>query len=361
MLAIPLWVAVYLGVVALDFAIAPLLWHAHEMLFGFAIAVIIGFLLTAGKLWTGLDTPRGAALAGLVILWLAARLAAIIAPYPVYALLDLALLLVVGTLFARLIVQSRNWRNLPLAIVLLALMLANLAFHLAVSDIIGIAPMSALYAGLALVVLVECVMAGRVVPAFTMSATPGLQFTVSSALETAALSVTVIALGLWIFAPPGPVTAIALALASTLHLARQWQWHPLITRGRPILWILHAAYVWLAIGFMLLALAQVGWITVTAGVHALAIGATGGLIIGMMTRTARGHTGRPLQVTRAEAHAYRLIMLAAGLRVVIPLVAPQWLIGSLIATAVAWSLAFAIYLVIFGPWLVSSRVDGKDG
>jgi uncharacterized protein involved in response to NO len=142
---------------------------------------------------------------------------------------------------------------------------------------------------------------------------------------------------------------------------RQWTWRPGLTLGRPILWILHAAYAWLWLGMGLLALAQPGWIGVSPGVHALAVGATGGLIIGMITRTARGHTGRALKVSRAEVLAYALVMAAAVLRVLLPLLAPQWLNAALVGAALAWSAAFAIYLVIYAPWLSSTRLDGKDG
>jgi uncharacterized protein involved in response to NO len=115
------------------------------------------------------------------------------------------------------------------------------------------------------------------------------------------------------------------------------------------------------VGFALLALAQFGWISASAGVHALAVGTTAGLIIGMVTRTARGHTGRPLQAFKAEVLTYALVLAAAVLRVVLPLVAPQWFVQSLLAAALAWSAAFTIYLVIYTPWLVTTRLDGKDG
>jgi uncharacterized protein involved in response to NO len=359
--AVPVWIALFLAQLAVDLPVAPVLWHAHEMLFGFAAAVIIGFLLTAGKAWTGLATPRGAFLGCLVVLWLSARVAAVFAPYLVYAVLDVILLPLVAVILVDRLVRSRNRRNLPLALILLLLALANLAFHLAVIGTITLSPMRALHAGLALIVLIECVMAGRVVPAFTMSATPGLKLERQPRLEAATLSVTALALAFWVFAPPGSLTMAAFGSAAALHLMRQWQWRPMRTRGRPILWILHAAYAWIALGFGLLAMAQIGWVSVSAGVHALAVGATGGLIIGMMTRTARGHTGRPLQASKAEVLAYALVMTAAVLRVLLPLAAPQLLMLSLIGAALAWCAAFVIYLWVFSPWLFSTRLDGKDG
>lgn len=361
MLAVPLWIALLLGAVSMRLPVSPLLWHAHEMLFGFAAAVIVGFLLTASRVWTGLATPRGGFLAALVLLWLAARLAAVLAPYTVYAALDLLLLpLVAAVLFERLL-RAGSWRNLPLGAMLLLLTLANLAFHLAVLGIVDIPAVRALHAGLALVVMIECVMAGRVVPAFTMSALPGLKLQVPRRLEAATLATTALALALWVLAPPVPATAAAFAAAAALHGLRLWHWQPLRTRARPILWVLHAAYAWLPIGFALLALAMAGLIGATGGVHALAVGATGGLIIGMITRTARGHTGRPLQASRPEVLAYLLVMAAAVVRVLLPLVAPQHLAVSLVAAAFAWSAAFGIYLFVYTPWLVTTRLDGKDG
>jgi uncharacterized protein involved in response to NO len=131
--------------------------------------------------------------------------------------------------------------------------------------------------------------------------------------------------------------------------------------GRPIVWILHFSYLWLSLGLALLAVAQLGWVTASYGVHALAVGATGGLIIGMMTRTSRGHTGRPLQVDALETAAYLLIMLAAVLRVLLPMLMPAWYTYALMASASAWSAAFLIFMWRYTPWLLAARGDGKDG
>ena len=360
-LAVPAWVAVLLGWLPWRAPVAPLLWHAHEMLYGFAAAVITGFLLTAGKAWTGLATPRGAWLGLLAGLWLAARLAALVAPYAVYAALDLLLLPLVAAVLVDRLLRAGNRRNLPLVALLLLLTAANAVFHATMLGWLALDPLRPLHGGLALVVMIECVIAGRIVPAFTMSATPGLQLRSRPLLERAVLATTALGLALWVLAPPGLPTALVLATAAALHVARQWQWQPWRTRGRPLLWILHAAYAWLPLGLALLALAMAGVVAVSAGLHALAVGATGGLILGMVTRTARGHTGRPLQASRAETVAYGLVLLAAALRVLLPLAAPQWLVAALVGAALAWSAAFAIYLVVYAPWLLAPRADGRDG
>ena len=360
-LSVPLWIASFLGWITLDLPLPPLLWHAHEMLFGFAAGVIAGFLLTAVKAWTGLATPRGTALGALFVLWLAARIAALTGPYGVYAALDVALLPAVAVILLRVLILAKNRRNLPLIGVLLLLGGANAAFHLSVLGIIDIAPLQPLYAGLAMIVMIESVMAGRVVPAFTMSVTPGLTIKIARWSELTTLAVTALALALWVLLPPGPVTLVACALAAVLHAVRLAQWHPWVTFKQPILWILHLSYAWIIVGFVMLALAQLGWVAVSPAVHALAIGATGGLIIGMLTRTARGHTGRPLQVSGTEVLAYGLVMGAALLRVLVPVATPQWYATALVVAALAWALAFAIYLVMYTPWLLQTRADGKDG
>lgn len=365
LLAIPLWVALFLGQWNLTMALPTLLWHAHEMLFGFAIAVILGFLLTAVKAWTGLATPRGASLGALVFLWLAARVAAVTGPYALYAVLDLLLLPLVAAVLTTLLLRARNRRNLPLAAMLMLLALANGAFHLAMIGTLEISPLTPLYAALSLIVMIESVIAGRVIPAFTMSATPGLKLNVRASVERATLALTALALLLWVLAPPAVgwnmASGLAFLLAAVAHVLRLLQWRPAMTRHRPILWILHVAYAWIPLGLALLAAAQFGWIANSAGVHALAIGATAGLIMGMITRTARGHTGRTLQVSRPEIVAYVLVMIAAAVRVLLPLAVPQWLPLALVIAAAAWSVAFAIYLFIYTPWLLKTRFDGKDG
>lgn len=362
-LSIPLWVAIVLGKVVVPLTMPPLLWHAHEMLFGFAAAVIVGFLLTAGKAWTGLATPRGPALAVLALLWLAARGAAILAPYPIYAALDMLLLPLVAGLLTAVLLRAGNRRNLPLAAILLMLAIANAAFHLASLRLVNLAPMTALHAGLALIVMIECVMGGRVIPAFTLSATPGLKLQLRPKLELPTLALTALGLACWVFAPAGPLPAAVLGVAAVLQLHRLLTWQPLVTRTRPILWVLHVAYAWIPIGLALLSTAELGMLGVSAGVHALAVGATGGLVIGMITRTARGHTGRPLRVSKAEVSAYGLVLAAALLRTLVPLIAPRSVpyAAPLVAAALAWCGAFALYLWVFTPWLLSSRADGKDG
>lgn len=360
-ISVPVWISLYLGQLTLHLPVSPMLWHAHEMLYGFAVAVIVGFLMTAGKSWTGLPTPRGAALGALAALWLAARLAAFGAPAALYAVLDLALLPIVAVVFLRLLIRAGNRRNLPIGGILVLLSLSNLAFHLSAAGWLAVSPLQVLHAALALIVLIECVIAGRVVPVFTANVTPGLKIDARPRLEQATMAITALALLMWVTLPANEGNALVLLAAAALHAARLVRWQSWVTRDRPILWILHVAYVWMPLGFVLLAAAQWGAVAVSVGVHALTVGVTGGLIIGMITRTARGHTGREMKASRLEVTAYLLVMGSAVARVLLPILWPQWLVLCLVIAAVAWSLAFVLYLFVYAPWLVATRLDGKDG
>jgi len=358
---VPLWLLVMLGGMPLAPALPGLLWHAHEMLFGFATAIIIGFLMTAGKNWTGLQTPRGASLGALALLWLAARVAGLTPSPLIYAALDVLLLPLVAVILAGLLLRAQNYRNLPLALILLLLGVSNLCFHLALGGWIALDPMRALHVALALITMIECVIAGRVIPGFTMAGCPGVRLLSSPGLERLVLGLTPVALLLWLTWPGKAWTAPVLVTVSLAHFWRMWQWRTRRIFGQPNVWVLHAAYLWLPLAFLLLAGAQMGWVAASAGVHALGVGATGGLIIGMITRTARGHTGRTLGASRSETLAYALVLLAALLRVLATLLSPQLYAVLLMLAATAWSLAFMLYLWQFTPWLVQTRRDGKDG
>lgn len=361
-LSVPVWIGVFLGHMALPLGYPTLLWHGHEMLFGFAAGVVMGFLLTAVRAWTGMDTARGALLGVLALLWLAARVAAVSAPYAVFAVLDLLLLPAVALILLRVLVRAGNKRNIPLVGLLLLMALANAVFHLSVMGAIEVPAMSALYAQLALVLMVISVMTGRVVPMFTRNGIPGLVLQPPSRrFELGLLGVTGTAFALWVLAAPAPLVGAASLVAAAMHARRLWSWKPWAPLRRPILWVLHLSYAWMPIGFLLLALAQWGWVAPSLAVHAFAVGVIGGLVIGMITRTARGHTGRPLKASRGEAIAYGTVLVAALVRVLVPALQPGWTVMALGVAATLWGLAFLVYLVIYTPWLTRTRLDGKDG
>lgn len=360
-ISVPVWIAAFLGYMPWSRPLPALLWHGHEMLFGFGAGVVAGFLLTAVRAWTGLSTARGPTLGLLALLWLAARVAAVTAPYAVFAVLDTLLLPVVALVLLRVLLQAGNKRNIPLIGLLLLMGVANLLFHLSVLQVLALDAIRVLHAQLALILLVVTVITGRVVPMFTRNATPGLVIQVSRGFELTLLALTALTFVLWVCAAPLALLLPASVVAALMHAVRLYRWSPWVTLTRPILWVLHLAYAWMPVGFALLALAQLGWVGESLAVHAFAVGAMGGLIIGMVTRTARGHTGRILVASKPEVWAYALVLLAALLRVTAPLLQPALYARALEISATLWALAFALYLVVYTPWLLRSRVDGKDG
>ena len=358
-IAVPAWTASTLGWVAS--ARLNLLWHMHEMLFGFVIAIVIGFLYTAGRNWTGLWTPRGGHLAALAVLWIAGRVAMVALPVPLAAAVDLAFLPLATLPLYRVIRRAGNARNLVMVVLLAVLALANAAFHASVLGWLALSPMQPLYAAIVAVIVIESVLGGRVIPNFTANAVRGVRTVSYPRLEKASLVLTAATGLVWAVLPLSlPLGLLALATA-VVQAARMAGWKPLCTLGNPLLWILHLSYAWIPAGFGVLALACFGLAPHSAAVHLLAVGAMGGLIIGMITRTTLGHTGRMLKAGKAETAMYLLLQAGvlarlaaalgdAGLR--------EW--GLVLATA-CWSLAFALFCVVYGPYLVRPRVDGREG
>lgn len=358
--AVPAWVFALRGHGWPAGYLEGLMWHEHEMVFGFALAVIAGFLLTAGRVWTGLATPRGWPLALLAAHWLAARVLIVTGPAPLAALVDAAFPFVLAAAMARVIFGARNARNYFVVALLVALGLANAGFHLAMLGVIRMPAATAVQAALYLILTLLIVMAGRVVPSFTANALPTAGVKLRPRLDRVALGVTLVAFAGAVLGWGGwPEAALAFA-AAALHAARQAGWAPLATRRRPILWILHLSHAWIPVGFVLLGLAALGIVIQAAALHAFAVGALSGTIVGMITRTALGHTGRPLVAGRAETAAYVLVHCAAVARVAaaIVLVAYMPLVE---LSGVLWSAAFLVYAVTYAPRLAAPRLDGKPG
>lgn len=352
-IAVPLWLGMwYHNYFALW--LTPLFWHAHEMVFGFAAAIIIGFLFTAARNWTGLPLPAGVPLAVLAVLWLVARVGMFFAYGLGTAVADSLLLLIVAGVLARKFVMAKSWCSMPLVIVLSLLCCANIAFHAATHNLIPISPLQAVEAGLLFVVLIEMIVGGRVVPGFTANAIPDAWRWRSASLHRGSFALAAAAFLADSFHAPAPVTGTLALLAGAAVAIQAIGWNPLAARGKPMLWILHTAYAWIPIGLVLLGLASFGIVPRSAAIHALAVGSMGGLIIGMITRTALGHSGRMVRAGRVEVVAFLLVLLAAGLRVVASLIPPFYAAGMLSA-GTAWVAAFLLYVVSYGPLLLGKR------
>ena len=359
--AMAVWTAHFAGWLTGFAYLAHPYWHAHEMIFGYALAVMAGFLFTAVRNWTNLPTPGGARLAAIIALWIAARLLIAASWTWVAAVADTAFVLAVAAGIAFPLIASGNRRNLFFVVVLIALGAANLAFHLAMSGHLAVPARDVLQLALDTVAFIMTVIGGRVIPMFTANAAPHAR-PVRNAMVERMAPASMLAL---LLAEAAGLPAVALAaIAAAGALAHGWRlalWRPLATRRVPLLWILHAAYAWLVLYLALRALQELGAIAPGIAVHALTVGALGGLTLGMMTRTARGHTGLPLEAGRMETSAYVLINFAAIARVIVPLAAPALYRGAVIVSGLLWIAAFAAFVVKFAPILARPRVDGRPG
>lgn len=358
-LAVPLWLARYFGHAAW-LSRVDMNWHTHEMLFGFAIAVIVGFLYTAARNWTGLWTPRRGHLAALAALWLAGRAAMLLAPPLLAAVVDVLFLPFAAWPLYRVLKRAGNRRNMFLPVLLGLLTLINIAFHCAALGWLEISPISVIEAGILVVVCIESVIGGRVIPMFTTNAI-GAKTVTHGGRDRINLALTAAAGLAWISFPLSPLSAALAFAAGCSQLVRLAGWKFWLTWRTPLLWILHLSYAWIAFGFLLLSLSALKLSPATAAFHALAVGSMGGLIIGMITRTALGHTGRMLKAGAGETAMYVLIQIG----VVARLCAAFNMMGhrddALLLAGASWSAAFLLYLFIYGPYLFRPRIDGKDG
>lgn len=365
---VPWWV----GSVALGWPLStdwpPTLWHGHEMLFGYIGAAIGGFLLTAVPSWTGQRGSAGLPLVALVVVWIAGRLAilssAAWSPLAT-AIADLAFLPLLAGYVAVPLLRARS-RNTPLLAVLGLLWACNVVFHVALARHDAPLAGQAVRSGLDIVLVLVTLIGGRIIPAFTNAAmkaqgraprAPSWPWLTPAVLATMMASAIV---GL-VTVPAGIVAAVSL-VAGILHGLRLWQWRAPLRLMKPIVWILHLGYAWLAAGFVLRATALLaGSAWAAFWLHALTIGAVTSMILGVMTRAALGHTGRTLAVAPAITAAYVLVSAAALMRVFALGVAGLSYPIVLIIAGTLWLAAFALYVAVYAPILLRPRADGRPG
>lgn len=361
------WLLIYTGAVALPANVAPAVWHAHEMIFGFAAASVAGFFLTAVPNWTGAPFVRGLPLATLAATWLAGRIAMHLGaflPPPVAAAIDLAFLPALAASVAPALLSRGVGRNTMLLVVLAALWLADAAMQV---EFIGGSQIRARGARVAIdiLALLITVIGGRIVPAFT---TTQLQLwgerrlpQSRAGLDKAAILSMVLLLLSEAILGTGEITASIALVAALVQATRLSLWRGLATWRQPILAVLHLGYAWLVLGLVLKgASGFLDWLPETTALHGLTIGTVGTMMTAVMSRAALGHTGRKLEAHTLTVAAYALISIAALLRIVAPAV-PELQLHLLTCSGIAWSLAFALFLVVYVPILARPRVDHQPG
>lgn len=338
------------------------LWHSHEMLLGFAMAAVAGFSLTAVANWTGRPAIQGTPLVLLVTCWLAGRLAMLLLtwlPTSLVFLLDMLFPVLLGYLLSREIIGGHSRRNYPLIAIIFAVAGLNALYHLGAGQWLPGGDRLAIYLLIHTLLLLVTIIAGRIVPSFTgnwlrQQGQDRLPVN-SDRVNNAALGLTLLVGLAASFMPVHPLTGILAFTAALVHGLRLARWRGFATISNPVLFVLHAAYLWLPIGYALLGCAIFGWLfTPTAALHALTMGAIGSMVLAVTTRVALGHTGRPLKAARLTVLAYWILMIAVIVRVLGPLSGTRY-IQMIDLSATAWVLAFALFTWVHWPILSRPR------
>jgi uncharacterized protein involved in response to NO len=359
-----LWNAIFKGTWVTENYFTPTYWHAHEMLLGYSVAVISGFLLTAVKNWTGKPTLTGDQLAGFCFLWLYGRIAPFYAnllPDILIALIDLAFLPLLAYHITKPILAAQQYRNLIFTALLLLLAYGNGLVH---SEMLGLKAHSAMV-GLQLVagtiVVLILVIAGRVFPFFTERGLPGTLAIRNPQFDNWSVVSAVLVFGLQLFGVSGIWLALPALLAAVINSARVAGWYVQRIWYVPLLWVLYVGYGWIILGFALTALSAYSLIQPSLATHAFTLGGIGVLTLGMMARVALGHTGRALRASNAIAIGFVLINVAAFFRVLLPIAWPNGYEIFIYGSTLAWLAAFSLFIFVYAPILTSPRIDGKEG
>lgn len=366
--AVPVWLVAYATGVTPPSAMPAIIWHAHEMIYGYAAASVAGFLLTAIPNWTGRMPLQGGSLAILVMLWLIGRISVLLSAEigaPIAAVADLSFPTAFLAVVAREIIAGRNWRNLPMLVALSLLLAGNLLVHLEALDIVSTAQLGNRIGIGTLLALIGLV-GGRIVPSFTrnwlMKNRPEVALPASAGpFDLAALIATGLGVAVWVMAPDEAIAPYAELLAGIAAMSRLIRWRGLKTMREPLVLILHIGYGWLAGGFLILGLdGFFDFLPQTTAIHALTVGNIGTMTLAVMTRASLGHTGRPLSAGPITNAIYILVTAATILRLVAPLAGAHVLLLLSVA-GVSWCASFGLFVIFYGAALTRPRGGNENG
>lgn len=352
------WVAQLSGYLSSAYLQGPV-WHGHEMLFGYTTAVIAGFLLTAVRVWTNEPTPSGIPLMGLVALWVCGRIL-VLTPFAMTAaVINAAFPVTVALAIGIPIFRSRNVRNYFFVGLLVLMGALVLMMHLVLQGHFDLSPSLGLQLALDVVLFIMVVIGGRVIPMFTNNGVAGAKATRHVLIEKFALGSVILLFVADLLQLPQIIVAMIGLISALAHGARLFLWQPWKTLTTPLVWILHIAYVWIVVHLLLRSLSAQEFLIESYAIHALTVGAIGGLTLGMMTRTARGHTGRPLIADRFEVTMFLLIQVAAIIRVFGGIVSQGLYMTSIQLSVLLWAASFSLFVFRYWPVLTRPRLDGK--
>ena len=344
---------------------SPVHWHAHEMVFGYGMAVVAGFLLTAVRNWTNIQTLQGWSLAGLAALWLAARVIVWVFPEHVLPMLlsDEAFDLGLVVAITRPILQAKQKQQIGIVSKVVLLLLANLLFYLGAMGVLEQGIVWGLHSGVYLLLALMFNMARRVLPFFIeRGAGYPVQLTNRMWIDRSSLFVFVLFWLADVFWGSVTVTAALAALLFIIHSIRLAGWHTKGIWSKPLLWVLFVGYGCAVLGFLLKALTPILSLPPFLALHAFAVGGVGIMSVGMMARVALGHTGRNInQPPRLLAPIFLFLLASFVARVLLPLIEPAAYMSWTGIAQAAWLGAYTLFVWVYAPILCGPRPDGLTG
>ncbi len=361
------WMLIYINGWSLPATKYPtMLWHAHEMVFGYSIAVVAGFLLTAIRNWTGVPTLNNKPLLGLLLLWLLPRILPLVSDdslLPLTAFLDTAFGIGLFVAAIHPIAKKRQWMQAGIISKLLLITAANLVFYLGLFGIIPDGDRIGLYAGFYLLLALVLTMIRRLIPFFIEKGIEQPFQAKNFKLADIGSLVLFLMFAVSDIVDRNSQLTALLALAQfILHGFRLYHWHHVEIWKKPLLWILYLAYVWIALGFLLKAVSVWAGISPFIAVHSLAYGGVGLISLGMIARVSLGHTGRNVfDPPKSLKGIFIILTTGAVFRIVFPLIDSSHYQWWIVLAQILWMIAFAATLAIYLPMLIKARVDGRPG
>jgi uncharacterized protein involved in response to NO len=357
------WLLIYRNMLPAPAYYGAITWHGHEMLFGYTATVVAGFLLTATKNWTGIQTLRYWPLAGLSLLWLAGRLLPFIGgvPQALIALVDMAFLPLTALALAFPLFRSRQKQNIPFVFLLLTMAFANALYHLQLLGLAAGTLPSGTQLGIGMVLLLLVVMGGRVIPFFIERGLHGAAIRKWSWIERLAMPSVLLYVLVQTLFPQSPLALLLALAAGLVHAIRLAGWYSKGIWSVSLLWVLFVGYGWVAAGLLMQGLGIILPVPPILALHALTVGGIGVLTLGMMARVAIGHSGRPMKAHPLMGWSFALMVCAAVVRVLVPLFVPTPYSLWIDIAGGLWLLAFLPFFILYFPILTQPRVDGQAG
>lgn len=336
-------------------------WHAHEMIFGYGMAVVAGFLLTAIRNWTRIQTVSGTGLMLLVIAWLFGRIAPFVFNQSwLIALVDMLFLPLLAVFVAIPLVKAGNKRNYFMVGMVVLMSVLNLLVHLDKLEIVQNTATMAYKTAFYIIIALIIVMAGRVFPMFSQNGVPNryqvVKYPLVEKLAIPSYFAFMISL---LFVGSALLTALTAIIAAVIHGFRLKGWYNKQIWQVPLVWVLHVGCLFLIVGLVMTAISQYKPSLYFLALHAFSIGTLGIVTMGMMARVSIGHTGRDLRFPpKLIKPAFLLLVLATLVRVFVPLIVPSAYQLTIIISGSLWVVAFVLFVLGSGKVLVSPRVDG---